>query len=201
VSESAEFERCLALGGVAVFPSDTVYGVGCDPRNGFAVERLYLVKRRPRAKPSAVMFFDLELAFEAVPELGPRTRDALERLLPAAAGVLLPNPAHRFPLACGEDLDTLGLRVPAGERFAAVRWPLLQSSANLAGGPDPCKLSEVPELIRASADLIIDGGELPGRPSTVVDLRGYEDAGEWSVVREGAVAIEQLADALSSPAR
>ncbi len=201
MSDAKQLARCLSLGGLAVFPSETVYGVGCDTRNAFAVERLYLVKGRPRAKPCAVMFFDLERAVRSLPELGPRTVDALGRLLPGPVGVLLPNPAGRFPLACGDDPETLGIRVPSLDRFAGVRWPMLQSSANRAGGPDPRKLTDVPELIRASADLVIDGGELTGTPSTVVDLRAYETASEWSVVRPGAVSAEQLADALSSPSR
>lgn len=185
---AAEFERCLAGGGQVVFPSDTVYGLACNPFDEFAVERLYLVKGRSRDKPCAVMFFDLELALESLPELGPRTRDALGRLLPGPIGVLLPNPAHRFPLACGDDPETLGLRVIDGE----PRVPVLQSSANRAGGPDPRTLAEVPELIRAAADLVIDGGELPGTPSTMVDLRRFEAHGVWSVVREGAVPASEL---------
>src|SRR5436309_6121753 len=111
---SAElFARCISVGGVAVFPADTVYGLACDPDNRVAVERLYLLKRRPLDKPSAVMFFDLELAFAALPELGKRTTEALERLLPGPLGVLLSNPAGRFPFACGGDRSTLGVRVPA----------------------------------------------------------------------------------------
>src|SRR5205807_7628533 len=150
----------------------------------------------PREKPCAVMFVDLDLAFASLPELGPQTRAALARLLPGPVGVLVPNPAHRFRLACGGDPDTLGLRVPALERFADVGRPLLQSSANRAGGPDPQRLSEVPELIRAAVDVVIDGGELPGTPSTMIDLRRYEASGEWSVVREGAVAAAVLDEAL-----
>jgi L-threonylcarbamoyladenylate synthase len=70
-----------------------------------------------------------------------------------------------------------------------MRWPVLQSSANAAGGPDARRLSDVPEPIRRRADLLLDGGELGGTPSTVVDLRRYEAAGEWSVVRAGAVPV------------
>ncbi len=190
------FERCVAVGGLTVFPSDTVYGLACDPGNAFAVERLHLLKRRARQKPSAVMFFALERAFESLPELGDRTRAALARLLPGAVGLLLPNPAGRFPLACGEDTSTLGLRVPGVEGFAEVRVPVLQSSANRAGGHDPRTLAEVPELLRVGVDLVIDGGELPGTPSTVVDLRSYERDGSWSVVRAGAVSEQALAEAL-----
>ena len=182
----------MAVGGVAVFPADTVYGLACDPENREAVDRLYLLKRRALDKPSAVMFFDLELALEAVPELGGRTREAMRRLLPGAVALLVPNPAGRFPLACGSDQATLGVRVPVVPRLSGVRWPVLQSSANRAGGPDPRRLDEVPELIRAAADLVIDGGELPGTPSTVVDLRRYEEHGSWRLVRSGAVGEEEL---------
>jgi L-threonylcarbamoyladenylate synthase len=186
----------MAAGGLALFPADTVYGLACDPANRFAVERLYLLKRRSMQKPSAVMFFDLSLALSSLPEIGARTRDALSRLLPGAVTVLLPNPAGRFPLACGSDPDTLGLRIPHVELLAGVRWPVLQSSANRAGGADPRQLSEVPELLRVAVDIVIDGGELPGTPSTVVDLRRYEGAGEWSLVRLGAIGEEELGRAL-----
>jgi L-threonylcarbamoyladenylate synthase len=197
VGEHAEaFERCMAVGGVAVFPADTVYGLACDPTNRVAVERLYLLKRRPLEKPSAVMFFELGVALDALPELSARTREALTRLLPGGVTVLLPNPAGRFPLAYGSDPQTLGIRVPRAVQLAGVRWPVLQSSANLAGGEDPRRLEEVPELLRSAADLVIDGGELPGTPSTVVDLRRYEATGEWSVVRLGAVGEDEVTAAL-----
>ena len=186
----------MSVGGVAVFPADTVYGLACDPDDKVAVQRLYTLKRRPLGKPSAVMFFDVSLALAALPELGERTREALLRLLPGAVSVLLPNPAGRFPLACGDDPSTLGLRVPEVPLLAGVRWPVLQSSANRAGGPDPRRLEDVPELLRRSADLVIDGGELPGTPSTVVDLRRYEDDGSWEVVRAGAVSYDELGPAL-----
>ena len=194
--EASAFERCLAVGGLALFPADTVYGLACDPANRFAVERLYLLKRRPLEKPSAVMFFDLELAFAAMPELGSRTRGAMQRLLPGGVTLLLPNPAGRFPLACGADWGTLGVRVPELPRLAGVRWPALQSSANRAGGADPRRVDQVPPLLRSAVDLVLDGGELPGTPSTVVDLRGYEDDGSWSVVRLGAVGEDELREAL-----
>jgi L-threonylcarbamoyladenylate synthase len=181
---------------VAVFPADTVYGLACDPSDAAAVERLYALKGRPPAKPAAVMLFDVDLALAMVPEVGPRTRGALGRLLPGPVTVLLPNPAERFPLACGPAPTTLGIRVPRVEALASVRVPVLQSSANLAGGPDTARLADVPEEIRAGADLVIDGGELPGTPSTVVDLRRYEESGQWGVARTGAVPYPELAEAL-----
>jgi tRNA threonylcarbamoyl adenosine modification protein (Sua5/YciO/YrdC/YwlC family) len=198
VSVAGDLERCLASGGVAVFPADTVYGLACDPLNQTAVTRLYALKGRPIEKPSAIMFFNLETALSGLPELGQRTRDAMARLLPGGVTLLLPNPEQRFPLACGADPKSLGVRVPVAERLAAVTVPVLQSSANLAGGRDPCRLEDVPDAIRSAADLVIDGGELPGKPSTVVDLRSYDTEGSWSVIRQGAVGEQELRSALGA---
>ena len=197
-SDADTFARCIAAGGVAVFPADTVYGLACDPERPEAVARLYALKGRPPSQASAVMFFDAGPALESLPELGGRTRGLLERLLPGGVTVLLPNPRGRFPLACGEDPGTLGLRVPAGSVLAGVAEPVLQSSANLRGGPDPRRVADVPAAIREGADLVVDAGELPGTPSTVIDLRRFEAAGEWDVVRAGAVAPEVVALAVAA---
>jgi L-threonylcarbamoyladenylate synthase len=163
---------CVAAGGVAVFPADTVYGLACDPENPQAVEKLYALKGRPPEKPAAVMFFDLSLG-----DFG--------GLLPGGVTLLLPNPERRFPLACTNDPETLGVRVPF---LAPVGRPVLQSSANRAGGPDAKRLEDVAQSIRDGADLVLDGGELPGVPSTVIDLR----TPEWRIVRQGAVSAQQV---------
>jgi L-threonylcarbamoyladenylate synthase len=181
---------------VAVFPADTVYGLACAPDAAAAVERLYALKGRAPDKPAAVMFFSLSAALGALPELGPRTRAALERLLPGGVTLLLANPERRFPLACGPDPATLGLRVPDVPALRGAGVPVLQSSANRAGGPDARRCDDVPAPIRAGADLVLDGGELPGTPSTVIDLRRYEDAGDWKVLRKGAVAPEAVGTVL-----
>ncbi len=167
--------ECVAAGGVAVFPADTVYGLACDPANDDAIAKLYALKGRPPDKPSAVMYFDLE----SLPATGPRVRAALERLLPGMVTVVLPG--------------GLGVRVPF---LAPVGRPVMQSSANLSGRPDARRLADVPESIRGAVDLVIDGGELPGTPSTVIDLREYED-GRWSILRLGAVSEETVAGNLN----
>ncbi len=197
-SEPEAFARCIAAGGVAVFPADTVYGLACDPERRDAVSRLYALKGRPPSRPSAVMFFDAVLALDSLPELGGRTRALLERLLPGGVTLLLPNPRSRFPLACGPDPHTLGLRVPDQRVLAGVTRPVLQSSANLSGGPDARRVEDVPAAIRQGADLVVDAGELPGTPSTVIDLRRFEAAGEWEVLRAGAVEREAVAKAVAA---
>jgi L-threonylcarbamoyladenylate synthase len=188
----------MAAGGLAVFPADTVYGLACAPDDAAAVARLYALKGRPPTQPSAVMFFDVALALGALPELGARTRRLVERLLPGGVTLLLPNPEARFPLACGPDPHTLGLRVPAASVLAGVGVPVLQSSANLSGGADARRLVDVPASIREGADLLVDAGVLPGTPSTVIDLRGFEAAGEWAILRAGAVPEALVREAVAA---
>ena len=183
--------RCVAAGGVALFGTDTVYGLCCDPQNAAAVDRLFELKGRPRAKPAALAFFDLGAALEALPELGERTRAAFRALLPGPLTLLVPNPTGRFPLAGG---SLLGVRVI--DVGIELDVPVLQSSANRAGGPDPRTLSAVPETIRAGVDLELDRGELPGTPSTVLDLSAYEATGVYALVREGACARVTIERAL-----
>jgi L-threonylcarbamoyladenylate synthase len=198
----ATFERCISVGGVALFPADTVYGLATEPDSREGVDRLYALKGRPPIQPAAVMFFQRELALAALPELGARTRAALERLLPGPVTVLVPNPARRYPLACGPSPERLGVRVPALDApalapLAAARWPVLQSSANPSGGADARRLADVDPAIRAGVDLQLDGGELPGTPSTVIDLTRWEGAGEYDIVRHGALSPGDVAARLA----
>jgi L-threonylcarbamoyladenylate synthase len=198
----ATFERCISVGGVALFPADTVYGLATEPSSREGFERLYALKGRPPLQPSAVMFFQRELALAALPELEPRTRAAFERLLPGPVTLLLPNPARRFPIACGPQPDRLGLRVPALESpalapLAAARWPVLQSSANPSGGADARRLDDVDQGIRTGVDLQLDGGPLPGTPSTVIDLTRWEREDRYEIVRQGALSAGDVAARLS----
>jgi L-threonylcarbamoyladenylate synthase len=194
--EVETFERCISVGGVAVFPADTVYGLATEPDSREGVERLYRLKGRPPDRPAAVMFFQLDAALAALPELGERTRAAVERLLPGALTLVLPNSGRRYPLACGPEPERLGLRVPlldgALAPLAAVGWPVLQSSANRSGEPDARRVADIDERVRAGVDLVLDAGDLPGTPSTVVDLSGYEEGGAFTVLREGAIPREAV---------
>jgi L-threonylcarbamoyladenylate synthase len=141
----------------------------------------------------------------ARPDLGDRERVALQALLPGPVTVLLGNPARRFPLAGGPGeggAETLGVRVPAWSypmaALGTVSVPVLQSSANRSGEPDARRLLDVSASIRAGADLVLDGGELPGVASTVLDLREYERRGGWQIVREGPLGRVDLERILAS---
>jgi L-threonylcarbamoyladenylate synthase len=192
--------EAIRAGKPVVLAADTVYGLATEPDSREGVDRLYRLKGRPPDRPAAVMFFRLGSALAALPELGERTRAAVERLLPGALTLVLPNPARRYPLACGPAPERLGVRVPALEGelgpLADVGWPVLQSSANRSGEPDARRVADIDERVRAGVDLVLDAGELPGTPSTVVDLSGYEEDGGFSVLREGAIPREAVVRSL-----
>jgi len=195
-NRTADFERAIRTGGVVLFPSDTVYGLACDPTNATAIERLYALKARSPDKSAAVMFFDLEAALTALTDLGARTRAALQRLMPGAVTVLVPNPWRLFPLASKAEPDVLGVRVVNVAMLRGASVAVLQSSANPTGDADPRTLAAVAPAIRACATLEIDGGELPGIPSTVIDLRAYEQDGSWAIVRRGLASEDAVVSAL-----
>ncbi len=102
------------------------------------------------------------------------------------------------------DAGALGLRVPLLPKslaaLCAVDLPVMQSSANRSGGPEARRLADIPPTLLAGADLVLDGGELPGVASTVLDLREYETHGGWRVAREGPVGSAELEWALGPSA-
>jgi L-threonylcarbamoyladenylate synthase len=187
----SELERCIRAGGVAVFPADTLYGLACDPLDGAAVERIHALKGRDEGKPSAVMFFTPLAMRELLAALAPRTRDALGALLPGPVTAVVHNPGRRYPLACREDPERLGIRLIEGP-LAGAACPVFQTSANPKGEPAPHRFEDIAPSILAGADVAIDGGQLGGQPSTVVDLSGIESGGEWQVLREGALSSAEV---------
>ena len=194
----AALERCVAEGTVAVFPADTLYGLGCDPSSAPAIERIQSLKGRADGKPSAVMFFAPLAMRELLATLGTRTRDALGALLPGPVTVVVDNPQRRYPLASGDHPERLGIRLIDGP-LGGARCAIFQTSANRSGEPARNRFDDVDAEILAGADLAIDGGELIGAPSTVVDLTALDSDDSWRVLREGAVDAAQLGVRLGEP--
>jgi L-threonylcarbamoyladenylate synthase len=190
-------ERCIAGGGVAVFPADGLYGLACDPLDPEAIARIHRLKGRDDGKPSAVMYFSPLALRELIAGLGPRTAAAISALLPGPVTLVVANPERRYPLACREDRERLGLRLLDGP-LAGAMCPVFQTSANRSGEPAPSRFGDVPAEIVAGADLAIDGGELTGLPSTVVDVTAIEEDGGWTILRQGALSEGDLASALAA---
>jgi len=192
----AALERCVSGGGVAVFPADTLYGLACDPLSARAVERIQEIKGRDEGKPSAVMYFSPLAMRELVSGLGPRARDAVGALLPGPVTLVLANAERRYPLACREDPERLGVRLIEGP-LAGAMTPVFQTSANRSGEPPPTNFAELDDSIEGAVDLAIDAGELIGAPSTVVDVTSIDEGGEWTILREGALSRDEVARALA----
>lgn len=184
-------DRTVLGGGVAVFPADTLYGLGCDPSNADAIERIHALKGRDEGKPSAVLFPSPLAMRELVSTLGPCTREALAALLPGPVTLVLANPQRLYPLACRSDPERLGVRLIDGP-LAGAAAAMFQTSANRSGEPAPSAFGEIEEEIRAGTDLAIDGGALGGKPSTVVDVSGIDAGGGVRVLREGALSRTEL---------
>jgi L-threonylcarbamoyladenylate synthase len=191
----AALERCVLAGGVAAFPADGLYGLACDPLRAEAIERIHAIKGRDDGKPSAVMYFSALAMRELLAGLGERSRAAVAALLPGPLTLVLANPERRYPLACRADPERLGVRLIAGP-LAGASCPVFQTSANPSGEPAPSRFADLDPAIVASVDLAIDGGELTGLPSTVVDLTAVEAGGGWEILREGAMSAAELEERL-----
>lgn len=194
---AAALERCIGSGGVAVFPADGLYGLACDPLDPAAVIRIHQLKGRSGGKSSAVMYFSPLAMRELVAGFGPRTAAAVSALLPGPVTVVVANSERRYPLACREDPERLGIRLLAGP-LAGAMCPIFQTSANSSGEEPPASFKDLPAEIVAGVDLAIDGGELTGLPSTVVDLAAIDVDGSWEVLRQGALSDGDLLSALNS---
>jgi L-threonylcarbamoyladenylate synthase len=191
----------LREGKPVVMPFDTVYGLAADAKQEQAVRRLYELKGRAETDPCALVAHDFDYLLECVPELSGHAAERARLLLPGPVTLILPNPAGRFRWLTGTNPEAIGVRVPA---FAGPGADVLEhvgvvaaTSANHPGGPDPKRLDEVPREIRGGAGAVVDGGELPGSPSTVIDLTGPEPR----ILREGALPVEEALRRLGAAVR
>ncbi len=182
-----------------VMPFDTVYGLAADPHREEPTRLLYELKGRDQTEPSALVARDLDHLLECVPELKGRAESLV--LLPGPVTLVLPNPARRFRWLTGTNPDAIGVRVPdfdgPGAEVLAHVGALVATSANHPGGHDPRRLDEVSEDIRRAAAALVDGGELPGSPSTVIDLTAKTPR----ILREGALPAEEALRRLDAAVR
>jgi L-threonylcarbamoyladenylate synthase len=194
VSTVQEAVAAIHAGDLVVLPTDTVYGLVCTPDGEEPTRALSALKGRPPEQPLALVGASVDRLLDAVPELRGGAERVARALLPGPYTLVFPNPARRFARLTGERAETIGVRVPEVAGPGAVVLDqvgiVAATSANVHGGPDPGRVEDVPVSILAAVAAVIDDGELPGTPSTVVDLTGNGPR----VLREGAVpAAEALA--------
>jgi L-threonylcarbamoyladenylate synthase len=185
-----EAVEAIGEGRPVVLPTDTVYGLCTTPLKPEALSRL---KGRGPEQPIALLASEVDILLELVPEL---PEPIVRSLLPGRLTLIFPNPERRFPLL--SPLDTIGVRVPdlrgAARRIVTRAGAVAATSANLHGGADPRRLDEIPQAIREQA-VLVDGGELPGTPSTVVDLTRDQP----KILREGAVPAAEVLRRVDRP--
>jgi len=198
MNEAAE---AIRAGKTVILPTDTIYGLVASARSAAPVEKLYEVKGRDLWQPSALLAADLETLLEWLPELTGRAGVIASALLPGPYTLILPNPAYRYPWITGDNPETIGVRVPelpdVVDRILSHVGCVVATSANLPGGPDPRRVEDIPREILERVAAVVDAGELPGTPSTIIDFSGAEPR----VIREGAAsaagAIERVSAALA----
>ena len=196
-----DVHEALRAGRPVVLPFDTVYGLAAEPYHEASTRRLYRLKGRAETQPTALVAVDVDYLLECVPELRGRAATVARLLLPGPLTLVVPNPARRFRWLTGRNPETLGVRVPdlagPGRDVLAGAGAVVATSANRPGEPDPRRLDEVPADIRGGAAALVDGGELPGIPSTVVDVTGSEAR----ILREGAIPGEEVLRRLDAAVR
>ena len=185
----SEHERALHSGGLAILPTDTVYGIGCAAYHRDACARLYACKSRGRDQPTAVVLGSVSnLLGNVLPELMGRAGALCRRVLPGPVTLVVPNPGRRFAHLCGTTPDRIGVRVPMlapdVATLADAVGGLALTSANLRGAPPPDRLAGVPAELRDLCAFAVDGGVLAGTPSSVIDVTGPEPV----LLRAGADA-------------
>jgi L-threonylcarbamoyladenylate synthase len=193
-----EVVAAIRAGEVVVLPTDTVYGLAATALDPAGRDALYRLKGRVETQPTALLAPSVDVLLDFVPELHGRFERVLHGLLPGPYTLVLPNPACRFGWLCGSTPEAIGVRVPAlasevGDVLDAV-GAVVATSANLPGGPEPRRLVDVPGELLAGASAVVDGGELPGTPSTVLDLT----RGEPQVLRDGAGSVAAALDVLGA---
>lgn len=190
-----QVERGISIlkeGGIVAFPTDTVYGLGARADNRRAVERIYLIKERPRNMALPLLLADISQINEVASSV-PEVAWVLARnFLPGALTIVLHKSDLVYDIVTG-GAGTVGVRVPAHPvpiaLIRGVGFPVVGTSANLSGRPSALSADEVRSQLGGKIDLVIDGGRCPGgKESTIVDVTGETPV----ILREGAISREEL---------
>jgi L-threonylcarbamoyladenylate synthase len=184
------FSRCrdvIRAGGVVVYPTDTLYGLGADPKNPGAVRKLFSIKGRPAGQPILLLIKDPDEVRDWAAEITPAAERLMKKFWPGPLTLVFKARPDVIAELTG-DTGTIGLRVPGNalmrQLLAALGAALTGTSANISSRQSPRSAQEAAEAIGGMVDLILDGGRAEsGYPSTVVDV----SAGEVKVIREGAI--------------
>jgi L-threonylcarbamoyladenylate synthase len=187
----------LRAGGIAAYPTDTVYGLGADIYNDYAVKKVFTVKKRPPSMPLPILIAEISQLQELVKDVRPVAGVLMEKFWPGGLTIVF----HRQPafksLALA-DSAKIAIRLPGHpltlRLIAELGHPIVGTSANLHGYPPALTAADVKEQLGNGADFIIDGGRCSGgTESTIVDVTVYPPL----ILRKGAIAEKDLLDLLA----
>jgi tRNA threonylcarbamoyl adenosine modification protein (Sua5/YciO/YrdC/YwlC family) len=187
--------ECIARGDLVVFPTDTVYGVGCDPYNVEALDHVYIAKGRPQQKAIPLLLSDPQVLERVASNVGPAVRALAASFWPGALTLVVPR-SRDLPVQVGTG-ETIAVRVPAHDGLRLLLrkcgGALAATSANLSGEPDAQDVLQAAGYLVDHVSLYVDGGPSPGgRPSAVVDCTGES----LRILREGEITAQQLREAV-----
>ncbi len=185
--------KSLSQGGAIAFPTDTFYGLGTDPFNTQAVEKLFRLKQRPATHPILVLIHHEAQLDLFTSEINGRARKLIDNFWPGPLTLLL-QARETVPEALTAGTGKIGVRQP-GSAFTRklleiIGHPLTATSANLSGGKNPSTLEEIPEILTSQLDFLIDADASGATsPSTVVD----PETSPPRIIREGAIPASSIA--------
>ena len=187
----------ILRGGVVVFPTTGLYGLGADALNAQAVSKIFAMKGRSEAKPILVLIAGMDMLEPLVSHVPPAARKIMDAFWPGGVTIVL-EAAPGLPANLTAGTGKIGVRAPAHPVAAALvraaGIPITGTSANISGAGGCSRVSEISPLLADSVDMILDAGPLKGGPgSTVVDV----SSGKLIVLREGAVPAEEIFAAFS----
>ncbi|SRR5581483_9346072 len=186
----SECVSAIRNGGVIVFPTDTIYGIGCDPYSDSAVERIFKIKGRDEKKPLPVLAYSLQDA-ERIVSLGRAGKIFAGKYWPGALTIVAPLIDKKISRRVTASINSLAVRVPANSCTLSLLKQckyLVGTSANLSGGKSSNSAQGVMRSGLDGFDILLDGGSVGGVESTIVDMTGAQPR----ILREGAIKSSEV---------
>ncbi len=195
IKKIKEASKLIRSGKLVIYPTDTLYALGCDALNEHAIRRVFLVKKRSFSKPLPIAVHSIEM-MERYAYLNEKAKVLIKEFLPGALTIVLKK-KEKIPHILTAGFDKVAIRIPANDialrLIEAAEVPLVATSANISGEPPPASI----EKIKIKADYILDGGKLEGIPSTIVDLTEKKP----KILRRGMIDEQRIFKVLQKSGR
>lgn len=184
--------QLIKQGGIAIFPTETVYGIGANGFDERAISKLYEIKQRPLTKPISLLVYSIDMINSIAENITKEEYALMKKFMPGPLTIILKK-KKIIPNILTANSDTVGIRMPANEialkliEYAGV--PIATSSANISGKESNTKVNESLKELKEKVDVFIDGGESKiGIASTVVQIVN----GKPKIFREGAIKEQEI---------